>query len=159
MQQLAHPHGILTPAFAINHVLFSVYDHSLRRGGDFVTTHKGTRRSSVIERARGHLLSSTKRGSNELFCNEVCFYVIIAFVALFALTVLSGQTAAHVGRHAHVVGGAVYEHSSCQSFAQSLRNRSTALFMKFWKPFILKLRKLLILWLTLFRSSLVHFHY
>ena len=85
--------------------------------------------------------------------------VIIVCVALFALTVLSGQTAAHVGRHAHVVGGAVYEHSCCQSFAQALRNRPTALFMKFWKPFILKLRKLLILWLTLFRSSLVHFHY
>ena len=66
---------------AINRVLFSVYDHSLRRGGDSVTTHKGTRRSSVIEHARGHLLSSTKRGSNELFCNEVCFCVIIAFVA------------------------------------------------------------------------------
>jgi hypothetical protein len=36
---------------------------------------------SVIDRARAHLVLSKKRGSNTLFCNEVCCFILDTFCA------------------------------------------------------------------------------
>jgi hypothetical protein len=58
----------------VNNFFASVYDHAL------LATLLGTKRLSVIERARAHLILSKQRGSNILFCNQVCCCILNVFV-------------------------------------------------------------------------------
>ncbi len=49
-----------------------MYDHALRHAGDSAATAtSSSRRLSVVDRARAHLIASKKSGENALFCNKV----------------------------------------------------------------------------------------
>jgi hypothetical protein len=52
-----------------------VYDHALH------AARLAAEKSSVIDRARAHLILSKTRGSNTLFCNEVRCFILIAVCA------------------------------------------------------------------------------